>query len=120
MNARLLLMYLLLQSPITQAAFFMDANTLQRLLTDFEAYQENREIRYMAKASQFVGYVTGVADASDGRQFCLPGGIDGEQTSIWVAQHLRLHARTLPRHATDAVTDALKEKYPCRQPAQQQ
>ena len=118
MKTRLLTIFVLMQSPMAEAAFFMDATALQGLLVDFEAYQEKREIRYMAKASQFIGYVTGVADALDGRQFCLPGGVDGEQTSLWVAEHLRLHARTLPRHATDAVTDALKEKYPCRQPAQ--
>lgn len=105
---------LLLASTIAEAAFFMDAKALVQLLSDFESYQDGREIRYMAKASQFTGYVTGIIDASDGTAFCLKGGVGAEQAAGVVAHYLRAHEAALPRKGSDAVGAALAERYPCR------
>lgn len=105
---------LLLSATTTNAAFFLDSPALQDLLADFEAYQGKRQIRYMAKASQYVGYVTGVVDALDGSRFCLPGGVTAEQAAGLVAKHIREHPETLSRHALDAVTAALSADFPCK------
>jgi hypothetical protein len=105
---------LLMTCGVASANFFLDSLTLLQWLDDYEAYQERREIRYMAKASQYVGYVTGVADAQDGTRFCLPGGVGAEQTAAQVAEYARQHAKSLPRHASETVVAALAEQYPCK------
>jgi len=105
---------LLLSATTANAAFFLDSVALHDLLAEFEAYQDKRQIRYMAKASQYVGYVTGVVDALDGTRFCLPGGVTAEQAAGLVAKHIREHPETLSRHALDAVTSALGANFPCK------
>lgn len=114
MKNHLMLGALLLVSTSASAAFFLDSATLLEWLPDYDSYQERREIRYMAKASQYVGYVTGVADALDGTRFCLPGGAGAEQTAAKVAEYARQHAQSLPRHASETVVAALAEQYPCK------
>jgi hypothetical protein len=104
---------LLLWAGSVQAAFFMDTNALMQLLPDYEAYQDKREIRYMAKASQFIGYVTGIVDGTDGGKFCLPGAVNAEQASDVVAGYLRHPGSALPRKASETVADALASRYPC-------
>ncbi len=104
----------LLASTGASAAFFLDSVTLLQWLDDYDAYQERREIRYMAKTSQYVGYVTGVLDALDGTRFCLAGGVGAEQTAAKVAEYARQHAGNLPRHASETVVAALAEQYPCK------
>ena len=114
MNQRILpLLLSLLWAGSAQAAFFMDTNALMQLLPDYEAYQDKREIRFMAKASQFIGYVTGIVDGTDGSKFCLPGAVNAEQASDLVAGYLRNPTSVLPRKAADAVGDALASRYPC-------
>jgi hypothetical protein len=109
----LTLLTLLFASPV-DAAFFLDQPAMAGLLDDYEAYQERREIRYMAKASQFVGYVTGIVDALDGTRFCLSGGMDAERTTSIVAGYIREHPKDLPRHASETVVAALVSRFPCK------
>jgi hypothetical protein len=105
---------LLLFATQPEAAFFLDSDGLKAMQTDFEAYQENREIRYMAKASQYVGYVTGVVDAWDGSRFCLTGGVNAEQAAAIVAKYVQDHPEGLNRHASETVAAALAATHPCR------
>jgi hypothetical protein len=113
MHKMLSLAAALLWTASAQAAFFMDTNALMHLLPDYEAYQDKREIRYMAKASQFIGYVTGIVDGTDGAKFCLPGAVNAERASDLVAGYLRNPSSALPRKAADTVADALASRYPC-------
>lgn len=112
-----LTLLLALFTTTAQAAFFVDPAALREMLTEFEAYQERREIRYMAKASQYVGYVTGVVDALDGTQFCLIGGVGAEQAARMVAQYLQQHPERFTRRASEAVVSALAAHFPCAKPA---
>jgi hypothetical protein len=104
---------LLLFATPPQAAFFLDSAGLKEMLTDFDAYQDNREIRYMAKASQYVGYVTGVVDALDGSRFCLSKGVTAEQAAGIAAKYVQDHPEGLSRHASETITTALAGNYPC-------
>lgn len=104
----------LLFTTAPQAAFFLDADGLKEMLTDFDAYQESREIRYMAKASQYVGYVTGIVDALDGSRFCLSKGVSAEQAAAIVAKYVQNNPEGLNRHASEIITVALAAKYSCR------
>jgi hypothetical protein len=111
---RILALVLLSSASVCDAAFFLSTNGMMQLLPDFEAYQEKREIRYMAKFSQFLGYVTGIVDGTDGTVFCLPGAVDAEQAAGVVARYLREHPEGLPRKASETVSAALASRYPCR------
>jgi hypothetical protein len=100
--------------PQAFPAFFLDNAGLEVLLQDYDSYQERREIRYQAKASQFVGYVTGIVDALDGRKFCLRGGVNAEGAAAIVANYVRIHPDERPRHASDKIQSALAAQYPCK------
>ncbi len=114
MNKLTLMVVALLLTTNTQAAFFLDANSLQDMMTEYGYYQEGRQIRYMAKASQFVGYVTGIVDALDGSKFCLPGGVTAEQAAGKVAAYLTAKPDALTRRASDSVVAALGANFPCK------
>ncbi|QFY42627.1 hypothetical protein F6R98_08330 [Candidatus Methylospira mobilis] len=109
-----LIIFLLIYTSFSQAAYFMDSAELKELLIDFDAYQENREIRYMAKASQYVGYVTGVVDSLDGSRFCLTKGVSAEHASGIVSKYLRDHPDGLDRHASEIISTVLAASFPCR------
>jgi hypothetical protein len=114
MKTKCIGLILLLSATTANAAFFLDSAALQDLLAEFEAYQDKRQIRYMAKASQYVGYVTGVVDALDGTGFCLPGGVTAEQAAGLVAKHVREHPEPQSRRGLDVVISALAANFPCK------
>jgi len=109
-----IVLLLWLSATTANAAFFLDSAGLKEWLTEFEAYQERREIRYMAKASQYVGYVSGMVDALDGTRFCLPAGVTAEGAAERVAKHVREHPEVLTHRASEAVISALGVNYPCK------
>jgi hypothetical protein len=59
------------------------------------------------------GYIGGVADALNGTSFCLSVGIVERQVEDVVKLYLRDHPEKRHFLASDPVTAALKEKFPC-------
>jgi len=114
MRKSTLMLITLLSANAAQAAFFVDASSLRELMAEYGYYQEGRQIRYMAKASQYVGYVTGIVDALDGTKFCLPGGVTAEQAAAKVAAYLNAMPDKLTRRASDSVAAALAANFPCK------
>ena len=61
-----------------------------------------------------LGYVTGVTDALENLSaFCIPQGATREQVTDAATLYLRDHPETRHLPASELVTAALKEKFPC-------
>lgn len=68
----------------------------------------------LINAATKVGFVHGVADATNGLYFCPPSGVTIGQTIDIVFLYLQNQPEKRNQPASDLVINALKSVYPCR------
>lgn len=92
-------------------AGFFSGNKLVERMREFEKTDTNVKDANMADATDYMGYVTGVYDATE-YSYNSPEGITRGQICWIVAKYLKEHPERWSESAATLVIDALKEAFP--------
>lgn len=90
-------------------AYFFSGNDLYELMTD----ETDRSTMAVYRRAQASAYVTGISDATNNLDFCLPKTITRGQIYDVVKRHLQTTPQTRHFGAGLHVAYALKSAYPC-------
>ncbi|OWV80690.1 hypothetical protein ATY78_07210 [Rhizobium sp. R635] len=89
---------------------------LEALKGDAAPEITNPELRRQVSYERGAAYVAGVADATDGKTWCVEGGVLIHELTDRVFSHLQtLAPETLQQNAAIFVSAALSKSFPCKE-----
>lgn len=89
---------------------------LEALKGDAAPEITNPELRRQVSYERGAAYVAGVADATDGKTWCIEGGVLIHELTDRVFSHLRtLAPEALQQNAAISVSAALSKSFPCKE-----
>ncbi len=98
---------------ITECSYAYTGNELEKKMVEYEKLDNDITINFTASGN-YSGYVTGVADATNGLFWCNPGNITYNQEFKVVSKYLNNNPEKLHLKAVDLVVQALTEAFPCK------
>lgn len=104
---------ILLSSAQTECmAFFLSGNDLVSLMREADKASSQDKSANYSSAHEYMGFVTGVCDATSGFLFSLPPGATRGQINAVVSKYLKAHPEEWSAPAAFLVINALKEAFP--------
>ena len=91
----------------------LDGNKLVKGMRDYESFERDGSQVATSKATHFLGYVSGVADAVNGVLYCPPQNANLGQAASIVVQFMSANPARWSESAAVLVVDALKKAFPC-------
>lgn len=96
------------------SAYFYDGNQLIPMMREGERAERSENGADYLKASRFMGYITGVADAL-GTSVCLPDNVTIAQLGAVVTKYLNEHPDQWHLTGSHLIESALRTIFPCKQ-----
>lgn len=87
-----------------ELAFYLYGNSLRQMLSDSD----------VTSISMARGYVSGIADATNGKTHCSNGNVPASQTAAIIQKFLSNHPELWHVRAADLIEQALTEAFPCK------
>ena len=113
MKIRLIALLASLFIVVPSFAQFWDGNYLVTLMREHEKAVRSDTTTNFWSAGSFSGFVIGVHDSQDQREFCSPSNATVGQITAVVAKYLNAHPEQWNESAHALVRRALKEGFPC-------
>ena len=88
--------------------YFHETDALETLRI---AYENSNP---QASTAYFRGYVAGVADGAYGKTWCAAKRLSADAAYQLVADYVQVHGTAEHANASDVVTGALGQRYPCQ------